>query len=104
MKIHVVETRDLIAASPDGAAVAPTPLVNAAGVHALLLNLAAGQSVGPCDMPITVLYYVIAGQGRVRVGDEQAELQAGSLTVVPAGAVRALSATEPMRVLAVQVL
>jgi quercetin dioxygenase-like cupin family protein len=104
MTIHIVETRDVMNASPDGAAVTPTPLIDADDVRALLLNLAAGQSVAPCRMSSPVLYYVIEGQGYLRVDDEQAGLQAGSLVVVPAGAVRAISAADPLRVLAVQVL
>jgi len=38
------------------------------------------------------------------VEDERAELRAGSLAVVPAGATRSISAAERMRVLAVQML
>lgn len=105
MTIRIIETRDAANnALPGAAAATPTPLVNTTDVRVLLLNLAAGQSVAPCEMPTTVLYYVIEGQGRLRTGDEQAELKTGSLTVVPAGAVRAISAVEDMRVLAVQVL
>ena len=103
--IQIIETGNATNnAVPNAAAVTPTPLVNTANVSALLLNLTAGGAVGPCEMSTTVLYYVIEGQGRLRVRDEQAELKAGSLTVVPASAVRAISAVEPMRVLAVQVL
>jgi len=70
----------------------------------LLLNLAAGQAVAPCQMSVIVLYYVVEGQGYLRVEDERAELRTGSLAVVPAGATRSISADERMRVLAVQVL
>jgi len=100
MTLHIVETDDGWGSSPDGAHV--TPLIDTDKVGALLLRLAASQSVAPCQMPTAVLYYVIEGQGRLRVGDEQAELKTGSLTVVPAGAVRAISAIGEMRVLAVQ--
>jgi len=102
MNIHVVETNNLKDFSLDGAR--STPLLDAGKVRALLLNLEAGQAVAPCKMSATVLYYVIEGQGRLRVGDEQARLQAGSLVVVPAEAVRSIVADERMRVLAVQVL
>jgi len=103
MTIQIIETEELKNVS-GGAGVASAPLIDADRVRALLLNLAAGGAVGPCEMPTTVLYYVIEGQGCLRVGDEQAELQTGSLALAPAGAVRAISAAEPMRVLAVQVL
>jgi quercetin dioxygenase-like cupin family protein len=54
-------------------------------------------------MSVAVLYYVIEGQGAIRVMDEQGRLQTGSLVIVPAGAVRSISADTRMRVLAMQV-
>jgi len=104
MTIQIVETKDLKDFVADGVGITPMPLIDAAKACALLLNLAAGQSVGPCQMSATVLYYVVEGQGRLRVDDEQAELQTGSLVVVPAGAVRVISAAGQMRILAVQIL
>jgi len=50
------------------------------------------------------LYYVVEGQGLLYVENEQAELQTGSLVVVPPGTTRSISATTQMRVLAVQLL
>jgi quercetin dioxygenase-like cupin family protein len=100
MNIHVVETNNLKDFSLDGAR--STPLLDAGKVRALLLNLEAGQAVAPCQMPMTVVYYVIEGHGSLRVMDEQVRLQTGALTVVPAGAMRSISADERMRVLAVQ--
>jgi len=102
VNIHVVGTNNLKDFSLDGAR--STPLLDAGKVRALLLNLEAGQAVAPCQMSVMVLYYVVEGQGRLRVGDEQARLQAGSLVVVPAEAVRSIAADDRMRVLAVQVL
>ena len=102
MIYHIVETEGLRDYSPDG--VRPTPLLNTDEIRALLLNLDTGQAVAPCRMSVPVLYYVIEGQGHLRVDQEQTELRVGSLAVVPAGAVRSISAAEPMRVLAVQVL
>lgn len=101
MAIHVIETGAL----QDFAAGGPVmlPLAEAGQARALLLNLEAGQSVTPCRMSAAVLYFVVTGRGRLHVGEEQAELQAGSLAVVPAGALRHLSAGERMRVLAVQI-
>lgn len=101
--MQVVETEELVRL-PGAAPAAPKPLVETDRVRALLLNLTVGESVGPCEMPTTVLYYVIRGQGHLRVGDEQTGIRDGSLAVVPAGVVRTVSADEPMRVLAVQVL
>ena len=79
------------------------PLMDAGKARALLLSLEAGQAVTPCQMPFLVLYYFIEGQGQIRMGDEQAEFQTGSLVAVPAGAVRSISATHQTRVLAVQI-
>lgn len=100
MTLHVVETAEQKSFIPDQVHV--TPLANTDGVRALLLHLDAGQSVAPCQMACTVLHYVIGGEGRLQVDAEQAGLRTGSLVVVPGGAVRAISAVEPMRVLAIQ--
>ena len=102
MTLHIVETDEQRGFPSDQVHV--TPLVDTDEVRALLLHLDAGQSVAPCQMACAVLYYVIEGQGQLRVGDEQAGLRTGSLVVVPAGAVRDISATEPMRLLAAQIL
>ena len=79
------------------------PLLDAGKARALLLSLDAGQAVAPCQMPFLVLYYFIEGQGQLRVGEEQAAFQPGSLVTVAAGAERLISADCPTRVLAVQV-
>ena len=102
MAIRIVQIEEVKSLRAGGASVAPTPLIDTDTVRALLLNLAAGQAVAPCQMPTTVLYYVIEGKGHLRVEGEQAELQTGSLVLVPANSVRAISAAEPMRVLAIQ--
>jgi quercetin dioxygenase-like cupin family protein len=102
MTYHIVETEGLEGFSPNG--VRPIPLLDTDKVRALLLNIDAGQSVAPCQMSSTVLYYVIEGQGRLSVDGEQAELQTGSLIVVPADAVRSILAAGQMRVLALQIL
>jgi quercetin dioxygenase-like cupin family protein len=102
MNIDIVETNNLKDFSLDG--VRSTPLLDTGKVHALLLNLETGQAGLPCQMSVPVMYFVIEGQGRLRVGDEQAGLQTGSLVVVPAEAVRSIVADERMHVLVVQVL
>jgi mannose-6-phosphate isomerase-like protein (cupin superfamily) len=55
-------------------------------------------------MAFPVLYYVIEGRGHLRMDGEQADLRDGSLAVVPASAVRAISAAGPMRVLTIQMI
>lgn len=54
-------------------------------------------------MTTGVLYLVLADRGELRVAGEQAELNAGSLVIVPSGVVRSLLAKERSRVLAIQV-
>jgi len=102
MTISIVETRDLNDFPPSSAEIAPRRLLDAGSMRAALVNVDAGQAVAPCRMSASVLYYVIEGQGNLRVGDEGVGLQAGSLALVPAGAVRTISAAAPLRVLAVQ--
>jgi len=102
MSIMIIETQNLTATSPTG--MVSTPLLEADQVRTLLLNLAGGQKVPPCQMSATVLYYVVEGQGSLHVESEQAELRTGSLAVVPADTTRSISAVTPMRVLAVQLL
>jgi len=98
---RVVDTSAITAFASDGAQ-APL-LLESEDVTALLLCLEPGQGVGPCRMDRAVLYYVIAGRGRLRLEDESEHLVAGTLAVAPAGAVRSIVAGERMRVLAVQI-
>lgn len=102
MNIQIIETNEIKEFSPDG--IHSTPLLDDNKQKTLLLNLDTGQVVGPCQMEVTVIYYVIEGQGQLRVGEEQTKLQTGSLVVVPAEEVRSITADKHMRVLAVQVL
>jgi len=103
MTIQIVETEHLKDFPPSSVQIAPTRLLDAGNIHTVLVNLGIGQAVASCQMSVTVLYYVIEGQGSLRVGDEEVRLQAGSLALVPAGAVRTIAADEPIRVLGVQV-
>ena len=104
MTIRIVDTKHLKGFSPASEAIAPTRLLGADNILAVLVNLAAGQAIAPCRMSATVLYYIIEGHATLRVGDEEARLETGSLALVPAGAVRTIAAAEPTRVLGVQVL
>jgi len=104
MTIPVIETKHAKGFPPSSAEIKPERLLEADGVVALLVNVDAGQAIEPCRMSATVLYYVIEGSGTLHVEDEQADLQVGSLALVPAGKTRSISATEPTRVLAVQVV
>ena len=78
-------------------------VLEANNVRALLLSLEEGQGVAPCQMSLTVLYLVLEGRGRLQVGDESAELEVGSLAIVPKEAVRSIRSEARMRVLAIQV-
>lgn len=65
-------------------------------------TLTVAEAIATCQMSAPVLYYVIEGQGSLRVGDEEVRLRAGSLALAPAGATRSIAADARMRVLAVQ--
>jgi len=101
MTLSILDTSHLTSFSSERPL--PTPLLDTGKVQTLLLNLEAGQSVSPCQMPSTVLYYVIEGQGHLRVEEERGSLETGSLAVVPPGATRSISAETRMRILAVQI-
>ncbi|MEA3375696.1 MAG: cupin domain-containing protein [Chloroflexota bacterium] len=103
MTVPIIETGSVKDFPSSSTEIKPQRLIDAADVVALLVNVDAGQAIEPCRMSASVLYYVIEGSGSLTVEDEQADLQTGSLALVPAGTVRSISATEPMRVLAVQV-
>ncbi|MHB0856360.1 MAG: cupin domain-containing protein [Anaerolineae bacterium] len=68
-----------------------------------MLSLEPGQAVDPCRMSFTVLYLVLEGQGRLQVGDEEAEMAAGSLAIVPRDEIRSIWSEAAMRVLVIQV-
>jgi len=102
MSIMIIETQNLITSSSTG--VLSTPLLETEQVRSLFLNLGEGQKVPPCQMSAPVLYYVVEGQGYLQVESERAELQTGTLVLVPAGTTRSISATTSMRVLAAQLL
>jgi len=103
MTISIIETKLVTDFAPSSAEIAPQRLLGADNVAALLVNVDAGQAIEPCRMSVTVLYYVIEGSARLTVEDEQADLETGSLALVPPGVVRSISAVAPTRVLAVQV-
>ena len=61
------------------------------------------MSVHALQLSLTALYYIIEGQGAIRVMDEQGRLQAGSLPTAPAGLAGSMPGDTPTRALAVQV-
>lgn len=104
MTFSITETKDLQGFASSSSEIRPEQLLRADDVAVLLVNVDAGQRIEPCRMWTTVLYYVIEGKGSLHVEEEDVDLQRGSLALVPAGAVRSISAVERVRVLAVQIL
>jgi quercetin dioxygenase-like cupin family protein len=103
MTFSITETKHLKTFASSSSEISPERLLKTDKVAALLVKVDAGQAIEPCRMSATVLYYVIDGSGSLTVEDEQADLQTGSLALVPPGTVRSISAVEPTRVLAVQI-
>ena len=101
MTLRVVDTANLTTFSSEE--VLSSPLLDTGKVRVLLVNLEAGQTISPCQMSATVVYFVIEGRGALRMMDEQVRLQTGSLAVVPPGTIRSISSDNRMRVLAMQV-
>jgi quercetin dioxygenase-like cupin family protein len=91
---------DALGFAPNGARLAA--VLEADKLRALLLSLKPGQAVDPCRMSFTVAYLVLEGRGRLQVGDEEAELTAGSLAIVPRDEVRSIRSQEELRVLVIQ--
>ena len=79
------------------------PVLDAGKARVLVLNLAAGQAVAPCQMPFLVLYYFIEGQGTIQVGPEKKAYYPHTLTSVPAEVTRRIAAEHPTQVLLVQI-
>ena len=104
MTISIVETKRMTDFAPSSADIAPQRLIDTDDVAALLVSVDAGQAIEPCVMSAPVLYYVIEGSGSLTVEDEQADLQTGSVALVPPGTARSIAAAQPMRVLAIQVI
>ncbi len=103
MTISIIKTRGFRDFPRNSSEIAPQRLIDSDNVTALLVNVDADQAIEPCLMSAAVLYYVIEGSGSLIVEGEQADLETGSLVLVPPGTTRSISATEPLRVLAVQV-
>lgn len=103
MAFSITETDHLKDFASSSSEISPERLLRTDDVAVLLVNVDAEQTIEPCRMSATVLCYVIEGKGSLHVEKDEAELQTGSLALVPAGAVRSISAAEPMRILAVQV-
>lgn len=68
----------------------------------LLICLLPGQQVESCIMDTEVMFYLVEGEGELRLPGRRISLKEGSLAVVPGGVERQLAAWSPMVVLAVQ--
>lgn len=79
------------------------PMLDAGNARVLVLNLASGQAVDPCQMTFLVLYYFIEGEGEIQVEGQKLNFHPGSLLFVPADATRSITADLPTSVLIVQI-
>ena len=60
--------------------------------HALV---APGRGTRPHRLKSTEAYYIVEGRGRMRVGEEQADLGPGDAVVIPPGSVQSIENTGP---------
>ena len=68
----------------------------------VLICLETGQEIPPHPEPYDVCFYVIEGEGVFTVGDEQAELGAGSMIFAPADVARGIKTIKRLSILGVQ--
>ncbi len=68
----------------------------------LLICFEPGQSVPPCVMERSTAFYVIEGQGKVLVSDQENRITAGSLIIIEPDLTRQIKADTRLVVLAMQ--
>ena len=68
----------------------------------LLICFEPGQSVPPCVMERSTVFYIIEGQGKVLVSDQENRVTAGSLIIIEPDLVRQIKADTHLVVLAMQ--
>ncbi|MGE5582191.1 MAG: cupin domain-containing protein [Bacillota bacterium] len=81
-----------VAVNPRGVGV--KHLISRRDVAVSNVILQPGQNLPVHITPVDVFFYVIAGKGRVQIGDEAAEVEATDLIVSPAGIPHGLTAAE----------
>ena len=62
-----------------------------------------GQGLSEHSAPFDALVMVLEGRGRIRIGGEDHELQAGEIIVMPANVPHAVEAPEPFKMLLVMI-
>ncbi len=68
----------------------------------LLICFEPGQSVPPCVMERSTAFYIIEGQGKVLVSDQENTVTAGSLIIIEPDLTRQIKAATRLVVLAMQ--
>ena len=68
----------------------------------VLICLETGQEIPPRPEPYDVCFYVIEGEGVFTVGEEQAELGAGSMIFAPADVARGIKTIKRLSILGIQ--
>lgn len=70
--------------------------------NVVLVCLETGQEIPPRPEPYDVCFYVIDGQGTFTVGDDEAELKAGSMVFAPADVARGIRSIRRLTILGIQ--
>lgn len=82
--------QDAVQYSPDGPGV--TLLHRSEEIKVLLVGLEPGQALPPHPGPAASFSF-LGGRGVMLIGDEEVEVAAGALAVVPAGQIRSIRTT-----------
>lgn len=69
--------------------------------NVVTVSLDSGAEIPPHDEPYDVFFYVVAGKGVFTVGEEQCEVEAGSMVFSPRGT-RGIRCIERLTILGVQ--
>jgi mannose-6-phosphate isomerase-like protein (cupin superfamily) len=100
LKLHVNEVP--VAENPHG--VDARRIHDSAHAQVVHIDLKPGESLRRHATPVDVCFYVLAGTGRVHIGDEHVEVGADTLVESPANIPHFLSnsGSEPFRVLVIK--
>lgn len=72
-------------------------LIDREPVSVVMLTLPPGGSVPMHKTPVDVLFHIVGGEGKVHVGEDSAQVEAGDIVVSPAEIPHGLNAGERLQ-------